>query len=227
MGRALSEAELARSMLLLQDRGCSNINLVSPTHFAPKIIHSINLAREQGLDLPIVLNSSGYESIESLKEWEGYADLFLMDLKYGDNETGKGLSRVPDYWDRAREAIAYLWEKAGSLRVDDNGKGLSGLIVRHLVLPGMRSNPFAVLEFLAGLSLDIPVSIMSQYNPCFYSGTIPEMGRTISPEEYEVVLEKALYLRFVTIYAQEMDSTANYTPDFSADTPFGDCLKIL
>lgn len=227
MGQALSELELSRYMLLLQERGCSNINLVSPTHFAPRIIRSLSLARDQGLDLPVMLNSSGYESIESLGKWDGYADLFLMDLKYGDNETGKTLSRISDYWDRAREAVAYLWQKAGPLRVDEAGKALSGLIVRHLVLPGMRSNPYAVLEYLAGLSLDIPVSIMSQYNPCFYSGNIPEMSRTITPDEYEVVLEKALAFGFATIFAQEMDSMANYTPDFSADTPFGDCVKIL
>ncbi len=226
-GKTVTESELASFMLLLQDCGCSNINLVSPTHFAPGIIRSLTLAREQGLDLPVMLNSSGYESIESLERWEGHADLFLMDLKYGDNETGKLLSRVADYWDRAREAVAYLWEKGGALCVDENGRALSGLIVRHLVLPGMRSNPFAVLEFLAGLSLDIPVSIMSQYNPSFYSGTLAEMSRTVSPGEYEVVLEKAVDFGFATIYAQEMDSIENYTPDFASDTPFGDGLKIF
>ncbi len=226
-GRDISPEELADYLMLLERRGCSNINLVSPTHFAPAIRRSLALAAGLGLDLPIVLNSSGYESVEGLEAWMGSADIFLMDLKYGDNETGKTLSRVSDYWDRAREAIEYVWKEYGPLQIDAQGKGIRGLIVRHLVLPGMRSNPFAVLEFLSGLSPEIPLSIMSQYNPGFYRGELSEMGRPLSPEEYEVVVERALDLGFATVFAQDMDSPATYVPDFSLETPFGDCLRIF
>ncbi|HQJ10020.1 MAG TPA: radical SAM protein, partial [Deltaproteobacteria bacterium] len=176
---------------------------------------------------PIVLNSSGYESVEGLEAWAGSADIFLMDLKYGDNETGKGLSRVPDYWDRAKDAIGYVWREYGPLQTDPQGKGVKGLLVRHLVLPGMRSNPFAVLEFLAQLSLEIPVSIMSQYNPCFYRGAVSEMSRALSSEEYEAVLERAADLGFETVFSQDMGSPSTYVPDFSQDTPFGDCVRIF
>lgn len=226
-GEILSEEELAGYLLLLQERGCSNINLVSPTHFALRIISALDLARAKGLDLPVMLNSSGYESIESLTCWAGRAHLYLMDLKYGDNETGRMFSRVNDYWDRAQEAVAHLWKTVGPLCLDGEGRAVSGLVVRHLVLPGMRSNPFAVLEFLAGLSLEIPVSIMSQYNPRTYTGDLPEMKRALLPDEYEVVLERAADLEFSTIFAQGLDASSVYTPDFQSEIPFGDKRRIL
>ncbi|HOE74326.1 MAG TPA: radical SAM protein [Deltaproteobacteria bacterium] len=226
-GKTLSEEELAGYLLLLQERGCSNINLVSPTHFAPRIIQALDLARAKGLDLPVMLNSSGYESVGSLRCWRGRAHLYLMDLKYGDNETGRMFSRVNDYWDRAREAIAHLWETSGPLRLDGEGRAVSGLIVRHLVLPGMRSNPFAVLEFLAGLSREIPVSVMSQYNPRTYTGNISEMRRHLLRDEYGVVLERAEDLGFSTIFAQDMDASSAYTPDFQSEAPFADYRRIL
>jgi putative pyruvate formate lyase activating enzyme len=227
LGTTITMEDLAQYLLLLQERGCANINLVSPTHYASRIIEAVKRARSAGLHLPVMLNSSGYESIDGLRSWGGLANLYLMDLKYGDNEAGRAFSRVPDYWDRSREAVAFLWKSAGPLRCDDDGRAVSGLIVRHLVLPGMRSNPFSVLDFLAGLSPEIPVSIMSQYNPCFYAGDLPEMHRALSKDEYEVVLERALDLGFTTIFAQETDSAATYVPDFMADTPFGDCRRIL
>ncbi|HQI01529.1 MAG TPA: radical SAM protein [Deltaproteobacteria bacterium] len=226
-GRDISPEELADYMMLLERKGCSNINLVSPTHLAPGIRRALALAAGHGLDLPVVLNSSGYESIEGLESWVGSADIFLMDLKYGDNETGKTLSRVPDYWDRAREAIEYVWREYGPLQIDPQGRGMKGLIVRHLVLPGMRSNPFAVLEFLADLSPEIPLSIMSQYNPCFYRGALSEMSRPLSLGEYEVVVERAIDLGFGTVFTQDMDSPSTYVPDFSLETPFGDGLRIF
>ncbi|HON39048.1 MAG: radical SAM protein [Desulfomonilia bacterium] len=226
-GKILSEEELAGYLVLLQESGCSNINLVSPTHFAPRIIHALDLAVAKGLNLPVMLNSSGYESIESLKCWAGRAHLYLMDLKYGDNEAGRMFSRVSDYWDRAREAIAHLWETVGPLRLDGEGRAVSGLIVRHLVLPGMRSNPFAVLEFLAGLSLEIPVSIMSQYNPHTYTGDMPDMKRPLLPDEYQVVLERAVDLGFSTVFVQDLDASSAYTPDFQSEVPFGDIRRIL
>lgn len=226
-GEAVSTDGLARCMLALQERGCSNINLVSPTHYAPSIIEALRRARSLGLGLPVVLNSSGYESVEALDRWRGHAGLFLMDLKYGDNETGRRLSRVPDYWDRAREAVRRLWEFPGGLVLDERGAAVSGLMVRHLVLPGMLSNPFAVLHFLAELSLDIPVSIMSQYNPGFYQGEVPELKRALLKEEYEAVVERACDLGFTTIFTQGLDAIDTYVPDFESALPFGDQVRIL
>ncbi len=227
IGRTVSPEDLSRHLLGFQDQGCSNINLVSPTHFTPWIIESLRLAKGQGLNLPVMINSSGYERVETLKLWEGHGDIYLMDIKYGDNETGKRLSSVPDYWDRCREAVSYLWERYGALRTDRDGRALSGLIVRHLVLPGMISNPFSVLEFISGLSPDIPVSIMAQYNPGFYRGDMPDMQRVLSHDEYEVVLDRAEHIGFTTVFIQDMESVVTYLPDFRSDEPFGDHKKVF
>lgn len=226
-GRAIAAPELADFMMRLQDAGCSNINLVSPTHYTPYILDALESAFRLGLNLPVVVNSGGYETRECLELWGRYARIYLMDLKYGDNHAGRSLSRVPDYWDQAREAISFLWETVGPLELDREGRAVGGLIVRHLLLPGMLSNPFSVLEFLAGLSLDIPISLMSQYNPRFYQGESPEMMRGLTRDEYQVVLERALDLGFTTIFAQEMDASGSYNPDFDADSPFGDLTRLL
>lgn len=226
-GRPLTPRNLASYMAKLQGSGCSNINLVTPTHYTPQILEALGIARDLGLTIPVMVNSSGYESTGTLRRWRGHAEIYLMDLKYGDNVTGALLSEVPDYWDRAREAVEELWEWCGPLVTDERGWAARGLIVRHLVLPGMLSNPFAVLEFLAGISLDIPVSIMSQYNPGFYQGGIGEMKQGILPGEYSVVLERAMELGFSTIFSQDMEAPGVYVPDFKQEAPFGDFQKLL
>lgn len=226
-GRAFTPEELAFAMLKLQASGCSNINLVSPTHFTPRIIETLERAHSLGMVLPVMINSSGYESEECLRRWDGHAQVYLMDLKYGDNQTGKDLSGAEDYWDVARKVMEHLAREAGPLVTDGEGKALRGLMVRHLVLPGMISNPFSVLEFLAELSLEIPISIMSQYNPGFYRGDIAEMKRRITPEEYQVVIERATNLGFETIYCQDLEAPSTYNPDFGMDKPFDDVIKMF
>lgn len=226
-GHVLGPDRLADYLLALERQGCSNINLVSPTHFAVPLAEALAEARRRGLSLPVMLNSSGYESIATLEMLRPYVDIFLMDIKYGDNYTAERLSRVSDYWDKTRQAVNWCWEAAGALREDAAGAGIAGLIVRHLVLPGMFSNPFAVLEFVAGLSLEIPVSLMSQYDPQFYAGAIAEMHRPLEKDEYAVVLERAFKLGFQTVFAQDMDCVQNYSPDFTAPRPFGDTTNLL
>jgi len=226
-GYALSPARLADYLLALERLGCSNINLVSPTHYAVPLAQALAQARERGLTLPVVLNSSGYESIATLEELRPYIDIYLMDIKYGDNQTGGRLSQVRDYWDKTRQAVSWCWKTAGALSQDAAGAGVAGLIVRHLVLPGMLSNPFAVLEFVAGLSLDIPLSLMSQYDPGFYAGPIQEMCRPLDKAEYAVVLERAAELGIGTVFTQAMDCVQSYSPDFQDLRPFGDGMNLL
>jgi putative pyruvate formate lyase activating enzyme len=177
--------------------------------------------------LPILVNSSGYETRGCLERWKGHAQIYLMDLKYGDNPSGKVLSGVDDYWDVAMQAITYLFETAGVLDLDSEGKASCGLMVRHLVLPGMRSNPFSVLEFLSGLSLEMPVSIMSQYNPRYYRGGLSEMRRCITSDEYATVIERATALGFETLYFQDMEAPSTYNPDFRSERPFADMIKLF
>lgn len=226
-GAVVSPTRLADYLLALERLGCSNINLVSPTHYAVPLAQALAQARRRGLTLPVMLNSSGYESIATLEELRPYIDIYLMDIKYGDNQTGSRLCQVRDYWEKTRQAMSWCWETAGALRQDAAGAGAAGLIIRHLVLPGMLSNPFAVLEFIAGLSLEIPVSLMSQYDPEFYTGEILQMRRALDKDEYAVVLERAAELGIQTIYTQDMDCVQSYTPDFQALRPFGDGINLL
>ncbi len=226
-GSALSPSRLADYLLDLERMGCSNINLVSATHFAPALAETLSEARRRGLSLPVVLNSSGYESIGTLEMLRPYIDIYLMDVKYGDDHTAARLCRVRDYWDTTRQAVSWCWETAGALREDADGAAAAGLIVRHLVLPGMLSNPFAVLEFVSGLSREIPLSLMSQYDPGFYEGDIPQMHRSLDRYEYAVVLERAAELGFETVFAQDMDCVRSYSPDFQALRPFGDGINLL
>jgi putative pyruvate formate lyase activating enzyme len=226
-GIRMEAHNLARYMIQLQEMGCSNINLVSPTHYTPQIFESLSKAKDMGLNLPIMVNSSGYEDINTISKWYEQANLYLMDLRYGDNQTGNILSKTPDYWDRAREVIRHIWEHIGPLEIDKHGRATKGIIVRHLLLPCMLSNPFSVLEFLAELSLRIPLSIMAQYNPAFYQGEVEAMKRPISKNEYQVVIDKALDLGFETIYTQDLASPITYSPDFHAAKPFNDQLNLL
>jgi putative pyruvate formate lyase activating enzyme len=226
-GSVFTSDQLALSMLKLEEEGCSNINLVSPTHYTPSVISAIITARALGMKLPILVNSSGYETRECLESWEGHAQIYLMDLKYGDNLSGKILSGVDDYWDVAKKAITYLFETAGILDLDSEGKAVSGLMVRHLVLPGMLSNPFAVLEFLSDLSRQTPLSIMAQYNPEYYHGEVSEMRRHITPDEYATVIERAAALGFETLYCQDMEAPSTYNPDFSLEKPFADMVRLF
>jgi len=226
-GTTLNSKELAYYMIKLESLGASNINLVTPTHYTPWILESITLARQMGLDLPIMVNSGGYELPATIRQWYVHASIYLMDLKYGDNDTGKILSNAPDYWDRARDVIIDIYEHVGPLVMDKEGRAKKGLMVRHLLLPGMLSNPFSVLEFLASISSSIPVSIMSQYNPVFYSGNIQQMKRPITEDEYRTVVDRALDLGFDTIFTQGIDSFDGYSPDFKSLRPFGDMPNIL
>lgn len=226
-GHTLTPDILAPYLLRLQAMGCSNINLVSPSPYALHLVDCLSQAQAEGLTIPVILNSSGYERIETLARLLPYISIYLMDIKYGDNHTGRQLSAVADYWDRTREAVSWLWEKVGALRTDSTGAAVSGLLIRHLVLPGMISNPFAVLEFIAELSPRIPVSIMAQYDPAFYVGENPELHRQVSEAEYAVVLERAAELGIETVFAQSLDAPRSYTPDFTAARPFGEELNLL
>jgi putative pyruvate formate lyase activating enzyme len=226
-GRVFTPDKLADAMLKLEEAGCSNINLVSPTHYTPSVITAIVTARALGMKLPILVNSSGYETRECLERWKGHAQIYLMDLKYGDNHSGKVLSGVDDYWDVAMQAITCLFETEGVLDLDSEGKASSGLMVRHLVLPGMLSNPFSVLEFLSELSLEMPVSIMSQYNPEYYRGDLSEMRRRITSDEYQTIIERATALGFETLYCQDMEAPSAYNPDFSSERPFADMINLF
>jgi len=165
-GREITGAQMVELMLGLQDRGCHNVNFVTPTHFAPQLVDAIDAARSRGLHVPIVYNCGGYESVEMLRLLEGYVDIYMPDAKYWDSHVSEELSAAPGYPDAMRDALKEMQRQVGELRID-NGIASRGLLVRHLVLPGGLSGSMAIIDFLAReISPRTYVNVMDQYRPC-------------------------------------------------------------
>jgi len=183
-GKELTIEELAECMLGLQERGAHNINLVTPTHFVPQIIESLCRAVEKGLHIPIVYNSSGYDSINVLNLLEGVVDIYLPDMKYGNDENAWKYSHARDYVSVNRDAVREMYRQTGELVLDKDGVARRGLLIRHLILPGGISGTEQVLAFIARLSNTIPVSLMGQYFPAYKAVSIPELNRKITVDEY-------------------------------------------
>jgi putative pyruvate formate lyase activating enzyme len=222
LGEPIEAENLARLFLELQEQGCHNLDLVSPTPHWPFILQALELAIPEGLILPLVYNTHGYLLPEILDLLEGIVDIYLPDMKYGEESNAERLSRVGDYPYYNQAAIARLFRQAGPLETDDRGQAVRGLLVRHLVLPAGRSDSHRVLSCLAALSPQIPVSLMAQYRPCFRSGQVPEIHRGLEPAEYEAVVRQAEDLGFEEIFIQDLESAAVYNPDFVRQDPFAD-----
>ncbi|MCX5749709.1 MAG: radical SAM protein [Candidatus Saganbacteria bacterium] len=220
LGKKVSEKELADIMLSLQKKGCHNINLVSPTHFMPQILAALKIAFEKGLDIPVVYNTNGYDSLELLKILDGIADIYMPDFKYFDDEKAKKYSNAENYVETAKAGIKEMFRQAGNLVLDGEDIALKGLLVRHLGLPNNISGGKEVLDFLSSISKDIWISIMSQYSPQNKAKEYPELNRKITPEEYWDVIRHAQSLKLENYLIQEMSSTETYLPDFSKNNPF-------
>ncbi|HAF71346.1 MAG: Radical SAM domain protein [Acetothermia bacterium 64_32] len=190
-GREIPLEELAAWMLKLQEIGCENVNLVTPTHQAPQIVGAIALAREAGLRLPIVWNCGGYESVEALRLLSGIVDIYMPDFKYGDSQAAARYSDAPGYFEAAQVALREMHRQVGDLEIRD-GVARRGLLVRHLVLPGGLAKTEEVLRFLAEeISRETFINIMAQYYPTYRAWEYPELSRRITREEYRHALELA------------------------------------
>jgi putative pyruvate formate lyase activating enzyme len=217
-GKELSVEQLATVFLDLQRQGAHNINLVTPGQWRPWIIAALDLARAQGLSLPIVCNTGGYETVESVEAWRGYIDIWLADLKYVSPTLSQQLSAAPDYFAVARAAIESMLAQVGRPVFDENGLLQRGVILRHLALPGHTEDSFAVLEQLAAWNNADPgcflPSLMSQYTP-FYKAAEHGIGRRITTYEYRRVVDRAMDLGLTTGYMQQKSSAKEeYTPSF-------------
>ena len=184
-GSIVTEQELAEMMLSLQRRGCHNINLVSPTHVVAHTLRALEIAAGSGLHLPLVYNSGGYDSAETLKLLDGVIDIYMPDMKYSDNETGEQLSGIKDYPRVNRAALKEMHRQVGDLEIDDTGVARRGLLVRHLVLPYGLAGTKEVVSFLAReISSGTYLNIMAQYHPCYQAATQPQLARPVSQAEY-------------------------------------------
>ncbi|MFW8600434.1 radical SAM protein [Desulfobacterota bacterium M19] len=218
--RRLSREELVDEIFHLQEMGAHNINLVSPSHILPQLTATLRLAKNNGLNIPVVYNSNGYDSVTALKNMRGLVDIYLPDIKYRGNDLGRRYSGVPDYGDIIPGVLAEMLSQVGLLQTDENGIARRGLLVRHLVLPGHLTNSRECLRLLKNLSSDITLSIMSQYAPCHLAHEFPEINRPLTPAEYDEITDYALDLGLEHAFVQDMSSQGCLMPDFNQPQPF-------
>lgn len=191
-GNEVSAQELVDIMLELQRMGCHNINLVSPTHCVAQILEALLIAFEEGLKIPIVYNTGGYDSVDTLKLLDGIVDIYMPDIKYGDDERGMRYSSAPNYFSVAKSAVKEMHRQVGDLKTDDSGIAVKGLLVRHLVLPNDLAGTEKVMEFLATeISTETFVNIMDQYRPLYKAKQYPELSRPANRAEFQRAVEIA------------------------------------
>jgi putative pyruvate formate lyase activating enzyme len=192
IGREVEPRELADMMLELQDQGCHNINLVTPSHVVAQIIAAVADAAPRGLRLPLVYNTGGYDSPEALALLDGIVDIYMPDMKYGDSALARKYSKVRNYVEANRAAVKEMHRQVGDLVLDARGIAQRGLLVRHLVLPHGIAGTGQVLQFLAEeISPNTYLNLMDQYRPCYRADEHPEIDRPITPEEYRAALDAA------------------------------------
>ncbi len=203
-GKRISSKRLVEIFWELKEQGAENINLVTAGHFLPLVAPALYEAKAQGLDIPIVYNTGGYEKAGTLRQLEGLVDIWLPDYKYRDGALAQRYSHCADYPKRAHEALAEMVRQAGAPVFDGTGRMKKGVIVRHLVLPGCVADSKDVLDYLHDTwGVRIWTSILSQYTPLPHVGTDPNLGRRVTDEEYEEVVDYACFLGMKQVYIQE------------------------
>lgn len=186
LGYEIEPDDLAEMMLEIQTLGCHNLNLVTPSHVVPQILEALQIATEQGLTLPIVYNTSGYDNVETLKLLEGIIDIYLPDIKFFDSKVAARFTRVSDYAEVVQLAVAEMHRQVGDLELDENGLAQRGLLVRHLVMPQDLGNTKAIMEFLVQkISPNTYVNLMGQYHPCGPVWGFPELRHNLTAAEYQ------------------------------------------
>lgn len=218
-----SVEEVVEMMLSLQKKGAHNINLVSPTVWTYFLKKIIPLAKKKGLTIPVIWNSNGYEEVSVLRQLGdfGAIDIYLPDYKYSFEDLGEKYSGIKNYPQHAQKAILEMQRQVGGLEVDDKGVAKKGLIVRHLILPGLLENTKKCLEFIRSISDNICLSLMSQYNPTYQAGEFQEINRSLTQDEYDQVMQMVKDLDFKFGWIQEFESAVKcLNPDFNKENPF-------
>ena len=220
MGKELDSTQMAEVMLDLQEQGCHNIEPVTPTPQMPLIMEALLLARRRGLKIPFVYNCCGYEDPQIIKMLDQMVDVYLPDFKYGLEEDAVLFSQAPGYPRFALDSLHEMVRQVGDYLVLENGIASRGIIVRHLILPGSLENSKEVLKLIKKeISTKVPISLMSQYTPTAKVRNHSVLGRRITSDEYNQILDYALHLGFENLFLQEV-SDHELTPDFSRENPF-------
>jgi len=215
-GEEISKEKLADIMLELQEKKANNINLVTATPYVPMIIDAIKIGKRKGLNIPILYNTSGYESLETLKMLDGLIDIYLPDFKYFDNELGKRLSNVTNYREITTKALKEMYRQVGTNKYNDEGILIKGMIIRHLVLPNNIENSKKVLKWISlNMPSNIMISLMAQYFPTYKAESIEEINRQLNEEEYKQIEDYLYSLNLENGYIQELGKEEEkYVPEF-------------
>ena len=217
-GKEISIEELADIFIKQQEKDVENINLVTPTSYVPQIIEAIKIARKNGLKLPIVYNTNGYEKVETLKMLEGYVDIYLPDFKYSDDDLGKRLSKVDNYFEIVTEALKEMYRQTGKAVFNGEGIMQKGMVIRHLVLPNHILNSRRVLKWINENMHDVYVSVMAQYFPTYKAKKIDDINRKLTKEEYEQIENYLYRLNLENGYIQELgEHEEEYVPHWKCD----------
>lgn len=216
-GTEMDEEQLAAHFLALERAGAATLDLVTPTHYTPQILSALTLARSQGLSLPVVWNTSGYETAENIARLAGAVDIYLPDLKYASAESGRLYSCAPDYTEQAWTALTAMVVQVGTVQFAADGRLLRGVLVRHLVLPGHRRESIALVQRLWEEFGDaVQLSLMRQYTPLYRAAEFPPLHRRLTTFEYESVVNAARELGMERVYVQGAEAVgAQYVPDFA------------
>ena len=216
LGEAFDVPRLANVMLKLQALGAHNINLVTPTPHRDVIIDALRRAKDEGFSIPVVYNTNAYETVETIRAYEGLIDIYLPDLKYCDTRLSLKFSRAADYFDAAIESVAEMIRQVGFMETDENGIAKKGVRIRHLVLPGCVFDTRSVLDAIKDrFGVDCPISLMSQFTP-IPECTVKPLDRPLTPREYESALEYCISLGFTNVFTQDLTSVGrSFTPPFS------------
>ena len=215
-GLEITLERLAEIFMELQEQGAANLNLVTGAHYVPQIISALDMAREKGFDIPVVYNSSGFESVKTLQMLEGYVDIYLPDFKYMEESLAEKYSRAPRYPEVAKDALAEMVRQTGACEFGEDGYIRKGTIVRHLILPGHTKNSMKVLEYLyEAYGNEIYISIMNQYTPIYEQEKFLELNRKVTRREYEKVLDFAMNLGIENGFIQDGETASeSFIPAF-------------
>ena len=203
-GKEITIERLAEIFIELQDKGALNINLVTPTHYVPQIIEALKIAKGKGLSLPIIYNSSGYENVETIKLLKGYIDVYLPDMKYFDTKYSSKYSKAKDYFEYAKRAIDEMVNQVGEVKFDENGIVQKGVIIRHLMLPGLLFDSKKIIDHIYNAyGNKVYISIMNQYTPLEHVSKYPELNKPLNQKHYEALIDYALNIGVQNGFIQE------------------------
>ncbi|BDR80756.1 radical SAM protein [Clostridium tetani] len=216
LGVEISIERLSEIFLELQKKGANNINLVTPTHYVPEIIEALKLSKSNGLSIPILYNSNGYDSLNTLKALAGYIDVYLPDLKYYNSKYSLRYSMAKDYFEKASIAIEEMYRQVGKPIFDENSIIKRGVIIRHLMLPGLLFDSKKIIDFIyKSFGNNVYISIMNQYTPMFKASDYAEINRRLNEKHYDTLINYALDLGIKNAFIQENGSSSEeFVPDF-------------